>query len=254
MSEAATEYYVVTNHEVNWTAVMSPAVTARRILAPVGVHGHGWRGRCWRNPRRVGRPLATRLAPAWPARRRMAARRALAVACDDAGVVDTRTPWGPVLGSRTVRLEPIEPDLARSMLAGVPGPALDWEQGFPMSPVLDFARTIAAAPQPLGPFGAFVIIRVRDGLAVGDAGFHGPPNADGEVEIGYAVVPVARGAGIGREAARLLVAWSLSQPAVRAVAARVEAGNTPSERLLASLGFTRDGTRDGMRRFVLRTP
>jgi RimJ/RimL family protein N-acetyltransferase len=157
-----------------------------------------------------------------------------------------------VLGSRSVRLEPIEPDLARSMLAGSPGTALAWEEGFPMPPVLEFARTIAVAAEPLGPFAAFVIIRVRDGLAVGDAGFHGPPNEDGEVEIGYAVVPLARGAGIGREAARLLVSWALSQPAVRAVTARVEAGNTASERLLNSLGFKVEGKRDGMTRFVLR--
>ena len=123
-----------------------------------------------------------------------------------------------------------------------------------MAPVLDFARAIASAPEPLGPFAAFVIIRVRDGLAVGDAGFHGPPNADGEVEIGYAVVPVARGAGIAGEAARLLVTWALSQPTVRTVTARVEPGNTPSERLLASLGFRSEGMRDGMTRFVLLTP
>jgi len=122
-----------------------------------------------------------------------------------------------------------------------------------MPPVLDIARTIAAATEPLGPFLAYVIVREVDGMAVGDAGFFGPPGAEGEVEIGYAVVPAARGMGFAREAVEVLMEWAQSQPGVRAIAARVERGNVASVRLLERLGFAREGEREGMQRFVLRS-
>jgi RimJ/RimL family protein N-acetyltransferase len=86
---------------------------------------------------------------------------------------------------------------------------------------------------------------------VGDAGFHGPPGLNGEVEIGYALVPSARGTGLAADATRLLVEWARSQPGVRTVTARVEPSNTPSRRLLERLGFAPDGERGGFDRFVL---
>ena len=159
--------------------------------------------------------------------------------------------WGPVLVGERVRLEPIDSRLARAMLAGRPRPDLPWEDGFPMSPVLDIARTIASASGSPGPFTAYVIIRQSDGVAVGDAGFNGPPSAGGEVEIGYALVPAARGAGFAHEAAQLLVVWARSQPGVRAITARVDRGNVPSRRVLQRLGFALHGDEDGMQRYVL---
>jgi RimJ/RimL family protein N-acetyltransferase len=161
--------------------------------------------------------------------------------------------WGPVLSGPRVRVEPIDGPLARAMLAGVPGSALEWAEGFPMAPVLEIARTIAAAEEPLGPFLAYVVVSLADGRAIGDAGFHGPPNSAGEVEIGYALVPGARGEGLAREAVALLVAWAQTQPEVRAVTARVDRGNVASERLLARLGFSADGEEGGLTRFVLRS-
>jgi RimJ/RimL family protein N-acetyltransferase len=157
-----------------------------------------------------------------------------------------------VLSGERVRVEPIDSRLASAMLAGVPGSDLEWAPGFPLASVLDIARTIAAASEPLGPFLAYVIVRELDGQAVGDVGFHGPPNADGEIEIGYALVPAARGMGFARESVELLVAWAQGQPGVRVITARVERGNVPSERLLERLHFTCEGEHEGMQRFVRR--
>lgn len=122
-----------------------------------------------------------------------------------------------------------------------------------MTPVLGIARTIATATEPLGPFAAYVIIRRADGKAVGDGGFHGPPNADGEVELGYAMVPAARRQGFTREAVELLIAWAARQPGVRAFTARVKPGNIASEGLLGGLGFVREGEDGQAQRFVLRS-
>jgi RimJ/RimL family protein N-acetyltransferase len=161
--------------------------------------------------------------------------------------------WGPVLFGERVRVEPIEPPLARAMLAGVGGPDLPWAEGFPMTPVLAIAETIASATEVLGPFLAYAIVSQGDGTAIGDAGFHGPPNADGELEIGYALVPVARGMGLAGEAVALLVEWASSQPGVRVLTARVDHGNGASERLLRRLGFAYTDEHRGLRRFALPT-
>ena len=159
-----------------------------------------------------------------------------------------------MLSSPRVRLDPISPRQARAMLAGSPEPDLPWEEGFPLPSVRGALERIVTAEgtgYSLQPYFAYVIVRREDGLAVGDAGFHGPPSDDGEVEIGYALVPAARGSGLASEAISLLVGWARSQPGVSRVIARVDPGNEPSRRVLERLGFERDGERGGLERFVL---
>jgi RimJ/RimL family protein N-acetyltransferase len=159
-----------------------------------------------------------------------------------------------MLSSARVRLAPITPRQARAMLLGKPEPDLPWEEGFPLPSVrgaLERIVTAEGSGYSLQPFFAYVIVRRSDGLAVGDAGFHGPPDEDGQVEIGYALVPVARGVGLAGEATRLLVEWARAQPGVRTVIARVEPSNWPSRRLLERLGFARDGESGGLDLFVI---
>ena len=158
------------------------------------------------------------------------------------------------LESDRVRLEPIGAPLAAALLAGRAEPGLAWEAGFPMRPLLEFLRRATGEPgEPaLGRFAAYVVVRRADGLAVGDAGFHGPPGDRGEVEVGYALVPAARGAGLATESVGLLTRWALAQPGVTAVSARVRPANAASVRLLERLGFAADGERDGHARYVVR--
>lgn len=159
-----------------------------------------------------------------------------------------------MLRGARVRLQPIDARLARAMLVGAPNPDLAWEDGFPLTSVLAIARVISDSSEPLGPFPAYVIVRQSDGLAIGDAGFHGPPNATGAVEIGYALVPAARGAGFVHDAVGLLIDWTWDQPAVQTITARVDTGNAASERVLKRHRFLLDRESDGMRRFVLERP
>ncbi len=135
--------------------------------------------------------------------------------------------------------------MARRVLDGTPGPDERWAPGFPLEGTRDVARATLAAARvgaPLGPFGGYAIVRRADGAAVGDCGFHGPPDAAGVVEIGFALVPDARRAGLATEAVRLLCEWALAQPVVRAVIARVDPGNVPSRAVLARAGFAADGS------------
>jgi RimJ/RimL family protein N-acetyltransferase len=109
--------------------------------------------------------------------------------------------------------------------------------------------TAAGAGRPLGSFGGFLLVRRADDVVVGDLGFHGPPRPDGEVEVGFALVPSARGAGLATEALRLLVGWAAAQPAVQRVVARVDPANTASRAVLGRAGFVPDGSAGELLRY-----
>jgi len=99
-----------------------------------------------------------------------------------------------------------------------------------------------------GP-GTFAIL--EDGVIVGDCGWFGPADEDGEVEIGYGLAASARGRGLGTQAVQLLVDWVRTEGGARTVRAEVLPGNEPSLRLLARLGFEDTGERAGHRILVL---
>jgi RimJ/RimL family protein N-acetyltransferase len=142
-----------------------------------------------------------------------------------------------------ISLEPVTLDLAQAVLSysavDVPH-AGDW----PHEDSYDALRPFA---EHGGGPGTFLV--VEDGVVVGDCGWFGPPDEDGEVEIGYGLAPSARGRGLGTEAVRLLVEWVRGQGA-RSVRAEVLPGNETSLRLLARLGFEDIGERAGHRILV----
>ncbi|WP_375424526.1 GNAT family N-acetyltransferase [uncultured Friedmanniella sp.] len=142
----------------------------------------------------------------------------------------------------TVVLRPWPWDAARALLAGRPVRANDWHEEYPTPDTVDALAMVLAAYEVDGPLtGAppWWVFQVRDaGQVVGDAGFHGPPAADGpvEVEIGYGVVPAVRGRGIATAACGQLLelAWHLGADTVLAGA---DADNLASRRVLQRAGF-----------------
>jgi RimJ/RimL family protein N-acetyltransferase len=78
-------------------------------------------------------------------------------------------------------------------------------------------------------------------LVVGKAGFHAPPDPEGRVEVGYAVVPGLRRRGYARAALEVLLERAAGEPAVRVVRASVSPDNTASLGLIAQYGFLRVG-------------
>jgi ribosomal-protein-alanine N-acetyltransferase len=103
-------------------------------------------------------------------------------------------------------------------------------------------------------FGVWVVVERETGTVVGDAGFHGPPDTEGAVELGYSIVPDRRRRGYATEAAGALVAWALAEPGLAAVVAGCVPGNVASIRTLERLGFARAGEREGELRWRLVTP
>jgi RimJ/RimL family protein N-acetyltransferase len=74
-------------------------------------------------------------------------------------------------------------------------------------------------------------------LAVGRAGYHGPPDTGGMVEIGYAVDPPYRRRGYARAALESLLRRAAAEEAVRTVRVSISPDNTASYDLVARYGF-----------------
>ena len=86
-----------------------------------------------------------------------------------------------------------------------------------------------------------VIWDEREQVAVGRAGYHGPPDESGMVEIGYAIDPAYRRRGYARAALEALLRRAAEEPQVSTVRVTISPDNTASYALAAQYGFTRVG-------------
>ncbi|HEY2174809.1 MAG TPA: GNAT family N-acetyltransferase [Mycobacteriales bacterium] len=102
------------------------------------------------------------------------------------------------------------------------------------------SRQIDDDPGSLGWITA-VIVDAEQDTAVGRAGFHGPPDAGGMVEIGYAVDPAHRRQGYARAAVVALLERAAREADVRTVRATISPDNIASRRLVAQYGFVEVG-------------
>ncbi|MFD9209209.1 GNAT family N-acetyltransferase [Streptomyces sioyaensis] len=128
----------------------------------------------------------------------------------------------------------------------------DWIDGTPAETTsggAGIAVRAAAAGHYRPGWGVFVLTDAVAGTALGSIGFHGPPDDEGFVEIGYDLSPSARGAGWATEAVRLLAGWAATHPEVRTVCALTEPENLPSQRVLERAGFRFVGEREGLRAY-----
>ncbi|WP_091553708.1 GNAT family N-acetyltransferase [Micromonospora pattaloongensis] len=78
-------------------------------------------------------------------------------------------------------------------------------------------------------------------LAVGRAGYHGPPDAAGMVEVGYAVDPAHRRRGYARAALEALLQRAADEPQVRTVRVTISPDNLASYELASQYGFIEVG-------------
>lgn len=77
--------------------------------------------------------------------------------------------------------------------------------------------------------------------AVGRAGYHGPPDHSGMVEIGYAVDPACRRRGYARGALEALLQRAAREPQVKVVRVTISPDNTASNALASQYGFAKVG-------------
>ncbi|MCI0570186.1 MAG: GNAT family N-acetyltransferase [Myxococcaceae bacterium] len=82
-----------------------------------------------------------------------------------------------------------------------------------------------------------LVLREDVRMLIGHAGFHGPPDAQGEVELTYEVLPTWRRHGFARESVQALMAWAAHEQGAKRIAASIAPDNAPSRRLVEQLGF-----------------
>lgn len=76
---------------------------------------------------------------------------------------------------------------------------------------------------------------------IGDLGATDPPTPLGVFELGYGIIPEARGRGFATEAARGFVDWAARQPGVRVALAETRADHVTSQAVLRRVGFEQAG-------------
>lgn len=111
----------------------------------------------------------------------------------------------------------------------------------------DFLRyrltQLAADPTIRQWLGRAIVWTADDGSrqVIGSIGFHGAPDAEGRLEIGYKVEPAFRRQGIAREAANAMFAWAHREHGITRFVASISPTNEPSLRLAAGFGFEQVG-------------
>ena len=108
---------------------------------------------------------------------------------------------------------------------------------------------LRAAREPDVWVHGFGIVHRESGSVIGSAGFKGPPNEEGMVEIAYGIVPSYQGRGYATEAARSLVA--ALREAGWTVVAHIHPGHLASQRVARAAGLSPTAdVRDGETRWV----
>ena len=87
----------------------------------------------------------------------------------------------------------------------------------------------------------FAVVDRESQSVVGSAGFKGPPDEEGMVEIAYGIVPDYEGRGYATEAAALLVRFASENDEVRLIRAHTLPTNNASTRVLTKCGFDKVG-------------
>lgn len=159
------------------------------------------------------------------------------------------------IGTSRLILHAVDEFEARRILARAPGPSDAWAADYPFGGDIAAIDSFLRATEQHGeqrPFGYYQIIRAADGLAVGGAGFKGPPD-DGNIEVGYGLAPSARGHGFASEAVTALLILA-AENGVDTVLADTTDDNVASQRTLVSAGFRLVGTHAGLHQYRADVP
>jgi ribosomal-protein-alanine N-acetyltransferase len=109
-----------------------------------------------------------------------------------------------------------------------------------VSPTWLASLRAASSPDPWR-HGFFVVDRDHQRV-IGSAGFKGPPDERGMVEIAYGIVPSSEGKGYATEAATSLIDFALSDARVELIRAHTLPVATASTRVLLKCGFRHVGS------------
>jgi RimJ/RimL family protein N-acetyltransferase len=154
--------------------------------------------------------------------------------------------------TRQVDLKPLTRAEAARVAAAEPGPEDRWAEGFPREDDAGPASGLAVAASDPAPFTVYALVPRAHGRIIGTAGFFGPPDAAGEVTIGYGMVEPEWGQGYGTEAVAGLVEVCRAHGGVSVLNADTDLDNFGSQRVLEKNGFERVRSTESLHYYVLR--
>jgi ribosomal-protein-alanine N-acetyltransferase len=102
------------------------------------------------------------------------------------------------------------------------------------------ARQVVETPEDLA-WVTGVIWDEEAQMAVGRAGYHGAPDPEGMVEVGYGIDPEFRRRGYARAALVALIERARSEPNVHTLRATISPDNEPSLELIRQFDFVENG-------------
>ena len=109
---------------------------------------------------------------------------------------------------------------------------------FPQMPEsLDYVHKALLADPSSPEWGYHLFVHTKDRAIIGEGGYKGRPDAEGMVEIGYAIIPEYRRRGLASEAARGLTDCAFSHAEVTVVQAHTLKDGTASINVLKKLGM-----------------
>lgn len=101
-----------------------------------------------------------------------------------------------------------------------------------------FQEKITSHPDKTGWFLWYGILeRIQTDILIMSCGFMEPPDINGGVELGYALLQPWQEKGLASEAVQALLDWAFSHPHVTHVRAHTARGNLASSRILEKCGF-----------------
>ncbi|AOR33634.1 GNAT family N-acetyltransferase [Streptomyces fodineus] len=159
-----------------------------------------------------------------------------------------------VIPAERLTLTGLRPAAAHDLRLGGEG-GFDWVEGGPYEGTRGAAGLLLKAYEAgvhRPEFGVFVLLRTQDGRALGAMGFHGVPDEDGCVEIGYDLAETARGQGYATEALRALSRWALARDDVTTLLAKIDLDNTASRAVVSRAGFQQVSADENLVTYELR--
>ena len=103
-------------------------------------------------------------------------------------------------------------------------------------------------------FTMWQIVLKEENKIIGTCGFNGLPDAEGKIEIGYALKPAYQKKGFMPEAIKEMIRFAFMHNKVKAIIAQTPKELLPSQKLLQNFGFVIDSEKEGIITWILKNP
>lgn len=150
----------------------------------------------------------------------------------------------PTIRTDRLSLMPLSLADAAALVNGHVPEGARWVTGYPTDGTLvaaGFVVTAETEGRDLGPWTTYQIVRVGDGVVVGDCGFIGPPDESGDAQVGFGIAFGERNRGYASEALRGLIDWARRHSDARRIVADVHPANFDSIAVMENAGMRRTG-------------